>query len=102
MKRQQLPAEVEALWERPLPADEFERRLQESRADVESLAESEELIRWFSRRYPTARERMAYVRRKYAEWTRAGSRPPAQPRVEVTEEPRAGASAARAATSRSS
>lgn len=75
MKRQHLPAEVEALWERPLPAEEFERRVQECLADVESLGEAVDLIRWFSRRYPTARERMAYVRRKYAEWTRAANAP---------------------------
>jgi hypothetical protein len=27
------------------------------------------LIRWFRRRYPTAAERLAYVRRAYARWT---------------------------------
>lgn len=36
----------------------------------EELAETRELIRWFKRRYPTAKERLAYVRRKYAEFTR--------------------------------
>ena len=35
--------------------------------EVEELAD---LVRWFVGRYPTAKERFAYVRRKYAEWTR--------------------------------
>jgi hypothetical protein len=30
-----------------------------------------DLIRWFRRRYPTAAERLAYVRRAYARWTTA-------------------------------
>ena len=34
-----------------------------------------DLVRWFTGRYPTAKERFAYVRRKYAEWTR---NPPAR------------------------
>lgn len=29
-----------------------------------------DLIRWFTGRYPTAKERLAYARRKYAEVTR--------------------------------
>jgi hypothetical protein len=28
------------------------------------------LIRWFKRRYPTPAERLAYVRRAYARWSR--------------------------------
>jgi hypothetical protein len=34
-----------------------------------------DLDRWFTGRYPTVKERFAYVRRKYAEWTR---NPPAR------------------------
>jgi hypothetical protein len=35
------------------------------------------LVRWFRRRYPTAADRLAYVRRAYARWQRAAkpSRP---------------------------
>jgi hypothetical protein len=29
------------------------------------------LVRWFRGRYPTAAERLAYVRRAYARWRRA-------------------------------
>ena len=55
-----------------------ERRLsREELAAAEAIpisdAEREEtlaLIRWFRRRYPTAAERLAYVRRKYARWRR--------------------------------
>ena len=36
----------------------------------EERAETRELIRWFKRRYPSVKERFAYVRRKYAEVTR--------------------------------
>jgi hypothetical protein len=30
------------------------------------------LVRWFRRRYPTAADRLAYVRRAYARWQRSG------------------------------
>jgi hypothetical protein len=42
-----------------------------------SDAEREEILtlkRWFTRRYPTGAERLAYVRRAYARWQR-NSRP---------------------------
>ena len=35
--------------------------------------EVEALIRWFTRRYPTPAERLAYVRRACARWSAAGS-----------------------------
>jgi hypothetical protein len=41
----------------------------------EEVAELMDLVRWFTRRYPTVKDRFAYVRRKYAEWTR---NPPAR------------------------
>jgi hypothetical protein len=34
------------------------------------------LVRWFRRRYPTPAERLAYVRRAYARWSRPGVRRP--------------------------
>jgi hypothetical protein len=39
----------------------------EELADEDSRRADIELIEWFSRHYPTAKERLAYVRRKYAE-----------------------------------
>ena len=32
------------------------------------------LDRWFKRRYPTAKERLDYARRTYAEWMRSAPR----------------------------
>ena len=32
------------------------------------------LVRWFTRRYPTGAERLAYVRRAYRRWTSAAPR----------------------------
>ena len=32
------------------------------------------LVRWFTRRYPTGAERLAYVRRAYRRWTSATPR----------------------------
>jgi|HubBroStandDraft_6_1064221.scaffolds.fasta_scaffold1505799_1 hypothetical protein len=58
--------------EQRLPREEFERRVQESLAELDGpeLENLQSLLRWFARRYPTARERLAYTRRKFAEWTR--------------------------------
>ena len=49
--------------------EEFERRI---RAPLlpEEIEEAQALYRWFTRRYPTAAERLAYIKRKYREWTR--------------------------------
>lgn len=54
--RQLSPAELEAYRQAPLGADERE----EIRA----------LVGWFTRRYPTGADRLAYVRRAYARWRR--------------------------------
>jgi hypothetical protein len=56
--------------EESLTPEEFDRRLRETLSDEGDAQEVRSLIDWFQRRYPTARERLAYVRRKYAEWTR--------------------------------
>ena len=50
-------AELREALERPLGEDE--------REDVLSLA------RWFTRRYPTGLDRLAYVRQAYTRWHRA-------------------------------
>ena len=68
--RQKLAPEIEAIWEERLSPEEFTRRVDAALAESEEIAEQVNLIRWFSRRYPTAKERLAYARRKYAEWTR--------------------------------
>ena len=48
---------------------ELDRPITEAeREEVESLR------RWFLRRYPTAEERLAYVRRAHAQWTEARRR----------------------------
>jgi hypothetical protein len=51
------PAEVRAWLDTPISSAERE----------EVLA----LVAWFTRRYPTPIERLAYVRQAYARWSRA-------------------------------
>jgi hypothetical protein len=59
--------------------EEFLRRIR-APLDADERAEALALIRWFSRAYPTPKARLAYARRKYAEWTKyRGTRPAAQP-----------------------
>ena len=65
MKRQQLHPDVEAIYNRRLSAEELARLLS-TPISAEEVASTMELVRWFSRRYPTAKERFAYVRRAYA------------------------------------
>lgn len=55
---------AEEILERSLEPAEFDAKLQASLTDPERREELAELITWFRRRYPTARERLAYVRRK--------------------------------------
>ncbi len=52
-----------------LTPEEFLRRI---RAPLEPAERDEALalFRWFARAYPTPKDRLAYARRKYAEWTR--------------------------------
>jgi hypothetical protein len=60
-------ARLKALAEQPLSLDEWHRRLAIplSREEIEH---TQELVRWFRRRYPTVGERLAYVRRAYKRW----------------------------------
>ncbi len=74
MKRQELAPEIAEMYETPLTLEEFERR-SAVRPTEEEIAELMSLVRWFTRRYPTAKDRFAHVRRKYVEWTR---NPPAR------------------------
>ncbi len=73
MTAQKLSPEVERLYLDPLPPEEFERRVRASLAELEGpeLENLQELIAWFQRRYPTAKERLSYARRAYARWVRA-------------------------------
>lgn len=74
MKRQELAPEIAEMYETPLTLEEFERR-SAVRPTEDEVAEFMDLVRWFTARYPTVKDRFAYVRRKYAEWTR---NPPAR------------------------
>jgi hypothetical protein len=62
------------MYETPLTLEEFERR-SAVRPTEEEVVEFMSLVRWFTGRYPTVKDRFTYVRRKYAEWTR---NPPAR------------------------
>jgi hypothetical protein len=55
--RQLSPEEFGAFADAPLGADEREHTLA--------------LVRWFTRRYPSPADRLAYVRRAYARWRAA-------------------------------
>jgi hypothetical protein len=55
-----------------LPVEEFVRRIR-APVDPEEEAETVALIRWFVRRYPTPKERLAFARRMFAQWTRPTS-----------------------------
>lgn len=58
--RQLTPEEARAYLDRPITPVERD----------EALA----LVRWFRRRYPSPADRLAYVRRAYARWTKTGGR----------------------------
>lgn len=59
---------VRRLADRRLTADEVRAGLA-ARLDPAGIDEACDLIRWFRRRYPTARERLAFARHMYAQWT---------------------------------
>jgi hypothetical protein len=73
--REPLSPEAEAAWLRPISPEEFERRLVEAlrELDGEEGENLEGLLTWFQRRYPTAKERLAYSRRRYEAWVRAAT-----------------------------
>jgi hypothetical protein len=75
MKRQELAPEIIEMYETPLTPEAFAERIAVQPTE-EEVAEFLDMVRWFTQRYPTVKERFAYVRRKYAEWTR---NPPARP-----------------------
>jgi hypothetical protein len=77
MSAERLPpralARIEAETSRQLSAQELAEALAVPLA-AEEIAERRAQIAWFCRRYPTARERLAWCRRAHARWTarRAG------------------------------
>ncbi|MBK8256588.1 MAG: hypothetical protein IPK82_28450 [Polyangiaceae bacterium] len=79
MPRQKVSPQGHVAWEQPLPVEEFHRRLQLALADTEQMQKNAELCAWFVRRYPTVEARLAYARRKYAEWTRESTLIPNDP-----------------------
>jgi hypothetical protein len=69
VRRSYIAPEIADLVEKRLSPEEFERRVA-TPLTAEEAADLADLIRWFTRRYPTPKERLAYARRKFAEWTR--------------------------------
>jgi hypothetical protein len=62
-----MPSQVAELIEHRIGIDELQRELERPITDDER-EETAALIRWFTRRYPSPEERLAYVRRAYAHW----------------------------------
>jgi hypothetical protein len=52
-----------------MDAAEFARRAA-APLTPEEIAETRELVAWFTRRYPTGAERLAYARRAWERWSR--------------------------------
>jgi hypothetical protein len=69
MKRQEIAPEIVEQCEAPMTLEAYEHRMAVPPTD-EEIQELLDLVRWFVGRYPSAKERFAYVRRKYAEWTK--------------------------------
>lgn len=62
-------ARFERLEREELTAEEFAALLSIP-VGADEVAEVVALVAWLSRRYPTARERFAYIRRARTRWTR--------------------------------
>jgi hypothetical protein len=60
-------AELEAWENRDLSPEEFEARARQPMTEHER-EEFEGLVSWFTRRYPTAGERLAHQRRVMQQW----------------------------------
>lgn len=73
MAREYASPELANLIAARLSPEEFERRARAPLTDAE-IEETAELVAWFTRRYPTAADRLAYARRKLRQY--ASSRPP--------------------------
>ena len=73
----ELRARMAAMAEEPIDPAQWRARAAIPISD-EEREETLALVRWFCRRYPTADDRLAYVRRAYRRWTnlQAGSGKP--------------------------
>jgi hypothetical protein len=69
-------ARLAELANRQLPLDEW-RAQAAVPITPEEIEHTLALVRWFRRRYPTAADRLAYVRRAYARW-QSTAEPPSQ------------------------
>ena len=65
-----IPAAIERAINAPATASEVRLALEQP-IDAGERQEVLSLVRWFTRRYPTPAERLAYVRQAYARWRRA-------------------------------
>lgn len=63
-------ARLRTLDAEPLSTEEFLRRVSEPMSDAER-EDALALVAWFTRRYPTGAERLAYVRRAWRRWNAA-------------------------------
>ncbi len=64
-----LDPKIAEMVERRISEEEFDRIVNAPCVDGEH-EDTLDLIRWFTRRYPTARERVRWARRSFAQWTR--------------------------------
>jgi hypothetical protein len=72
MSREYAAPELANLIALRLSPEDFDRRVATPLMDGET-DEIAELIEWFSRRYPTAKERLAYARRKMRQYAQGGA-----------------------------
>jgi hypothetical protein len=72
MTRDEKAALVREWSERLVSADEVRAAL-ERPIDPAEREDLMSLVRWFTRRYPTGADRLAYVRQAYERWTRLGA-----------------------------
>jgi hypothetical protein len=73
MTRDEAAARIGHLVDRPVSATELREALERPLPDHER-DEILALSRWFCRRYPTPRERLAYVRQAYRRWQATAGR----------------------------
>jgi len=64
-------ARLKAMYDAPMDVAEFVR-CAAAPLTAEEIAETRELINWFTQRYPTGAERLAYARRAWERWSRSG------------------------------